>query len=87
VVTVDEEQAREAMHELYGTVRVGKKGVDAVADELADQLRNDEPRKVRFLRSSRGGTTTEELAEELADKAGARLVETRGHTAVYVRGG
>ena len=82
---MDDERIREAVHELDATVRVGKGGVDAVADELAAQLANDEPRKVKFLRSSRGGTTTEELAEELADEAGAELAETRGHTAVYVR--
>jgi RNA-binding protein len=82
---MDEKEARKKAHELDATVRVGKKGVDAVAEELAAQLGNDEPIKVKFLRSSRGGTTTEELAEELAEKAGAKLVETRGHTAVYVR--
>lgn len=82
---MDKEKARKAAHELDATVRVGKKGVEAVSDELAAQLANGEPRKVKFLRSSRGGTTTEELAEELAEEAGARLIETRGHTAVYVR--
>jgi len=82
---MDEQDAREAMHELDATVRVGKGGVGAVADELAAQLRNDEPVKVKFLRSSRGGATTEELARELAEEAGAALAETRGHTAVYVR--
>jgi RNA-binding protein len=82
---MDEEKARKAAHELDATVRVGKKGVEAVADELTAQLANEEPRKVKFLRSSRGGTTTDELAEELAEEAGARLIETRGHTAVYVR--
>ncbi len=82
---MDDEQARREAHETDATVRVGKKGIEAVADELADQLADDEPRKVKFLRAARGGTTTEELAEELAEAAGARLVETRGHTAVYVR--
>ncbi len=82
---MDEEKARKAAHELDATVRVGKKGVEAVSDELAAQLANEEPRKVKFLRSSRGGTTTDELADELAKEAGARLIETRGHTAVYVR--
>jgi RNA-binding protein len=82
---MDEEKASKAAHELDATVRVGKKGVEAVSDELAAQLANEEPRKVKFLRSSRGGTTTDELAEELAEEAGARLIETRGHTAVYVR--
>lgn len=82
---MDEEEARKAAHELDATVRVGKNGVEAVAEELSDQLSNEEPRKVRFLRSARGGKETEDVAEELADEAGAKLVETRGHTAVYVR--
>jgi RNA-binding protein len=82
---MEEEKARKKAHELDATVRVGKKGVEAVADELADQLSNEEPRKVKFLRSSRGGTTMDELARELAEEAGAQLVDTRGHTAVYVR--
>jgi len=82
-----DEEARKAAHDLDATVRVGKDGVDSVADELADQLANDEPRKVKFLRSGRGGrdTDTEDMAQELAEEAGAWLVETRGHTAVYVR--
>jgi RNA-binding protein len=84
---MDEEKARKEAHELDATVRVGKNGVESVADELADQLANEEPRKVKFLRSARGGrdTETEDVAEELADEAGAKLVETRGHTAVYIR--
>jgi RNA-binding protein len=84
---MDEEKARKAAHELDATVRVGKGGVESVAEELAAQLTNNEPVKVKFLRSARGGrdTETEDVAEELADEAGAKLVETRGHTAVYVR--
>jgi RNA-binding protein len=39
--------------------------------------------KVKFLRAARGGTSTDELAERLAELAGAELVETRGHTATY----
>jgi RNA-binding protein len=82
---MDEQEAREAAHELDATVRVGKGGVESVADELADQLAKEEPRKVKFLRSARGGSDTEEVADELAEQADATLVETRGHTAVYVR--
>jgi RNA-binding protein len=84
---MDEEEARKAAHELDATVRVGKGGVESVAEELASQLANNEPVKVKFLRSARGGrdTDTEDVAEELADEADAKLVETRGHTAVYVR--
>jgi RNA-binding protein len=76
---------RERIHNLDATLRVGKNGIDPVVDELGDQLGNAEFVKVKFLRASRGGTTTEELAEELADRAGADLVRTRGHTAVFER--
>jgi len=73
------------IHDLDATLRVGKSGLDPVVDELSNQLSNTDLVKVRFLRSSRGGTSTEELAAELADRTNAELVDTRGHTAVYHR--
>lgn len=77
------DELRERAHEIDATIRVGKSGIDAVVDELRDQLADRTLVKVKFLRSSRGGTTTEELATELASTANAKLIETRGHTAVY----
>lgn len=74
---------RERAHEVDATLRVGKSGLDPVVDELKSQLQERELVKVKFLRSARGGTTTEELAEELADRASAELIDTRGHTAVF----
>ena len=71
------------IHELDATLRVGKHGAESVADELSDQLADRDLVKVKFLRSSLGGTTTEELADDLADLAGANVVQTRGHTAVF----
>lgn len=71
------------IHELDATLRVGKSGIDPVADELRNQLDNEDMVKVKFLRSSLGGTDTEELADDLADLAGATVVQTRGHTAVF----
>jgi len=81
---IDSEKQGE-IHDLDATLRVGKGGVESVADELADQLDNAELVKVKFLRSSRGGTTTEELADELADLTNAEVVQTRGHTGVFKR--
>ena len=78
----DDERARR-IHDLDATVRVGKAGVDPVADELASQLDDRDLVKVKFLRSSRGGTTTEELAADLAERAGGTVFQTRGHTAVF----
>lgn len=77
------EDRRQRIHELDATLRVGKSGVDAVGDELSNQLDDRDLVKVKFLRSSLGGTTTDELADELAELADAEVVETRGHTAVF----
>lgn len=74
-----------AIHELDVTVWVGKNGVDAVADELSDQLDNERFVKAKFLRAARGTTATEELASDLAEAVGADLVDVRGHTAVFER--
>jgi len=79
------EDVRSRAHDLDVTVWVGKGGIDPVVDELDDQLRDRELVKVKFLRAARGGTTTEELADRLADRTSASVVETRGHTAVLRR--
>ena len=76
---------RERAHDADVTVWVGKAGIDAVVEELSDQLNDRELVKAKFLRAARGGTTTEELAADLADRVGAEVVETRGHTAVFLR--
>ena len=76
---------RERAHDVDVTVWVGKAGVEAVADELSDQLDNRELVKAKFLRAARGGTTTEELAAGLAERVSTEVVETRGHTAVFHR--
>lgn len=75
-------QLRKEAHDVDVTVHVGKGGIDPVVDELADQLDDRKLVKVKFLRAARGGTSTEELADELAEAVGADLVETRGNTAV-----
>lgn len=77
------DELRNRAHDVDATIRVGKGGVDPVVDELCDQLTDRTLVKVKFLRSARGGTTTDELATELAARADAELIETRGHTAVF----
>ena len=74
---------RERAHSVDATLRVGKSGLDPVVDELKSQLQDRELVKVKFLRAARGGTTTEELAAELAERVNAELIDTRGHTAVF----
>lgn len=80
---MSEPTRRQRIHDLDVTVWVGKNGLDPVVDELADQLDDAAFVKVKFLRAARGGTSTEELAGELAERVGADLVRTRGHTAVF----
>ncbi|MFB6171485.1 MAG: YhbY family RNA-binding protein [Haloarculaceae archaeon] len=79
------EERRRRAHELDVTVWVGKGGLDPVVDELSDQLADRDMVKAKFLRAARGGTTTEELATDLAERTGAEVFRTRGHTAVFVR--
>jgi len=80
-----EEDLRAEAHDLEVTLWVGKSGVEAVVDELDDQLGDRRLVKAKFLRAARGGSSTEELADDLADRVGADLVETRGNTGVFHR--
>lgn len=64
------------------TVWVGKRGIDAVVEEVAEQLDDRDAVKVKFLRSSRAGTDVGTLATELAEQVNAAVLDTRGHTAV-----
>ena len=77
------EDLRKQAHDLDVTVWVGKSGIESVTAELEDQLQSAELVKAKFLRAARGGTSTEELAEELAELVDAELIETRGNTAVF----
>ena len=76
------DELRKRAHELDVSLWVGKNGIDAVVDELDDQLSDSELVKVKFLRSARGTEDAETLAAELADRVGAEVFESRGHTAV-----
>lgn len=82
-MTTDERTLKQRAHGIDATLRVGKSGVDAVAEELRSQLRDRDLVKVKFLRAARGGTTTDELADQLAERAKADVIETRGNTATY----
>lgn len=75
------QELRREAHDLDVTVWVGKRGVEGVVDELSGQLEDSRIVKVRFHRSA--GKDVNALAEKLAERAGAELVETRGRTAVY----
>lgn len=72
-----------AMHDLEVSLWVGKRGLDPAAEELTAQLEHHDLVKAKFLRAARSEASTESLAVELADLAGASVVATRGHTAVF----
>ena len=72
----------EKIQTLDVTLWVGKSGIEAVTEELTGQFKERDYVKVKFHRSARAGTDTELLAEELAERVGASVVTTRGHTAV-----
>lgn len=72
-----------AMHDLEVSLWVGKRGLDPAAEELTAQLEHHDHVKAKFLRAARAGESTEALAVELAELAGASVIETRGHTAVF----
>ena len=80
-----DDELRRRVHDLDVTVWVGKAGIESVVDELDDQLSNADLVKVKFLRAARGGTDTESLADALADRVSAEIVDIRGHTAVLRR--
>ncbi|MGM0591048.1 MAG: YhbY family RNA-binding protein [Halobacteriota archaeon] len=79
------QELRKRAHDLDVTVWVGKAGIGAVTEELSDQLADRELVKVKFLRSARGGTSVDDLADDLAERVSASVVETRGNTAVLYR--
>ncbi|WP_336022016.1 YhbY family RNA-binding protein [Halobellus salinisoli] len=82
---MSEHELRKAAHDLDVTVWVGKEGIDPVVEEASDQLKERDLIKVKFLRAARGGTTVEELADELAERTNATVIETRGNTGVLHR--
>ena len=82
---MSDDELRKRAHETDVTVWVGKSGVDAVVGELDDQLKDRDLVKVKFLRASRGGTSAEELATDLAERVNAEVFDIRGHTAVLRR--
>jgi RNA-binding protein len=82
---MSDKDLRQRAHDVEVTVWVGKAGLEPVVDELSDQLQERTLVKAKFLRAARGGTTTEELAEDLADRVNGEVIETRGHTAVFHR--
>lgn len=74
---------RAQAQQLDPVMNIGKGGVTAgVVKEVQRQLDEHRLLKVRVLPGARGERGTPDLARDLAARAGAELVEVRGHTAV-----
>lgn len=69
------------------TLQVGKNGITpATLEELASQLKKKKLVKVRLLKTAtEGGAQDDAQAKALAEATGSRLLEVRGHTAVFFR--
>jgi len=68
-------------NELKPTVIIGKQGVsESVIFEVKEQLKNQKVIKVKILKSAREEMDRKEIAENVANSTGAKLVELRGNT-------
>lgn len=78
---------RAQAQKLPAAMNIGKSGLtDGVVEEVRRQLEEHRLLKVKLLASAREEKPREDLAAELAERAGAELVEVRGNTAVLWRG-
>lgn len=82
----DISELRSQAQTLDAVLQMGKAGLtDAFVDEVKNQLDKEDLIKVRLLRSARAGEDRKDLAEDLAEAAGAVLIEVKGHTVVLYR--
>jgi RNA-binding protein len=71
---------------MEATTHVGKNGVTpSLIEEIKRQLKDNKLVKIKLLKSAIDTTPREELARELAQKAGAELIEVKGNTAVLFK--
>ncbi len=82
----DISELRSQAQTLDASLQMGKAGLtDAFVDEVKNQLDRDDLIKVKMLRSARAGEDRKVLAEELAEAAGAVLIEIKGYTVVLYK--
>jgi RNA-binding protein len=68
--------------ELKATMHIGKEGLtEGLVEELKNQLKVNRIVKVKVLASS--AVMKKEMAEDLAEKSGAELLEVRGNTILF----
>jgi len=71
---------------LEPALQVGKAGVtDALVAEIEARLDREDLVKIRLLKSATEEADRHAVAEDLAARAGAQLVEVRGNTVVLYR--
>ena len=72
--------------ELPAALQMGKSGItDGFVAEVSAHLEREPLVKVKLLKSALESGSKKDLAQEVADRLGATLVEVRGHTAVYYK--
>ena len=65
---------------------VGKNGVtESLVEEINRQLKDNKLIKVKILKSAIDETPREEIANQLAAKTGAELIEIKGNTVVLFK--
>ena len=71
--------------EIDATIWVGKNGLtDSVVRELKDQLKSKRLVKVKILKNAVEEIPRNRIARELEEHSGAKLLDIRGGTAVYL---
>ena len=65
-------------------MQAGKGGLsDTLVSELKDHIKKDGLVKVKASPSAYGSGDRKEFFSQLAEKAGVKLIEVRGHTAIF----
>jgi len=73
-------------NELKATVIIGKSGItESLICEIKEQLKSQKVIKVKILRSAREEMNRREIAENIVNSTGAKLVELRGNTFMLSR--
>ena len=66
------------------TVQLGHEGAtDAIVVELREQVKRRKVVKAKHLRTTETGASEKEFWQALAARANVRLLDVRGHTAVF----
>lgn len=79
-------ELRKLAQSLDPILQIGKGGLsEGAVSEVKRQLKDAKLIKVKLLKSAREQEDRKDLAAELAEKAGAFLVEVRGNTVVLYR--